>query len=73
MAMAQASLCKIWWRFAKQLLNYGSECACTARSMSLIKVICKGHKFVESVLLLLSKHKKFEDDAIAEPPPPPQK
>ena len=39
----------------------------TERSRSHIKVIRKGHLFVLSSLrlLLLNKHKKFEDDAIA--------
>ena len=37
------------------------------RSRSRIKVFRKGHRFVESDLrlLLLNKHKKFENDAIA--------
>ena len=37
------------------------------RSRSHIKVIRKGHLFVLSDLrlLLLNKHKKFEDDAVA--------
>ena len=37
------------------------------RSRSRIKVIRKGHRFVESDLrlLLLNKHKKIENDAIA--------
>ena len=37
------------------------------RSSSPIKAICKGHRFVESDLrlLLLNKHKKFDNDAIA--------
>ena len=39
----------------------------TERSRSHVKVIRKGHRFVLSALrlLLLNKHKKFEDDAIA--------
>ena len=37
----------------------------TVRSMSRVKAIRKGHRFVESALrlLLMSKHKKFQDDA----------
>ena len=39
----------------------------TKRSRSHVKVIRKGHQFVKSDLrlLLLNKHKKFEDDASA--------
>ena len=39
----------------------------TERSRSHVKVIRKGHRFVLSALrlVLLNKHKKFEDSAIA--------
>ena len=58
---------KIWRYFAKQVLSYGSKCACEGRLRSRVKVICKGHRIVKSDLrlLLLSMQKKFCDDATA--------
>ena len=58
---------KIWRCFVQQKQSYGSKYERTERPRSHIKVIRKGHWFVASALrlLLLNKHKKFEDDAIA--------
>ena len=58
---------KIWRCFVQQEQSHGTKYERTERSRSHIKIICKGHLFVlsELRLLLLNKHKKFEDDAIA--------
>ena len=61
---------RIFWHLTNgHSLSYthGSKYKRTERSRLHIKAIRKGHRFVESDLrlLLLNKHKKFEDDAIA--------
>ena len=55
---AKLAYVKIWGHFAQQVLSYGLK----GKSRQ-----GQGDRIVESVLrlLLLSKHKKFEDDAIA--------
>ena len=57
----------MWRCFVQQKQSYGSKYNRTERSRSDIKVIRKGHRFVESALrlLLLNKHKKCDDDCIA--------
>ena len=47
--------------FAQQVLSQGSKCACTVRSRSHIKVICKGHQMFVSDRhhVLLSVQQEF--------------
>ena len=58
---------KIWRCLDKQVGSHCPKCKSMVRSRLHFKVIRKGYQFVKSALLLLlvSKHKKFEDHAIA--------
>ena len=63
MAIALELACvEIWSRFTQQVLRHGLK-----GESSKVKVIGKGHQIVESVLrlVLMSEHKKFNDDAVA--------
>ena len=63
MAIPLASLCKNLEMFCPA----GTEIWPKMYIYGKVKVIRRGHRFVESALrlLLVSKHKKFQDDTIA--------
>ena len=67
MAIAQATFSKNLEMFCPAGRELWLKIIKTERSRSHVKIIHKGHRFVLSALrvLLLNKHKKFEDDAIA--------